>query len=113
MRKIIGILLLFSLFSLSFSAGSGSDGELIQQSLCEVQNTMKSFIGTVVFIMILLSLPIILVGAYLYLKKPKWKVVGLFLIAGIVIFDVVLVVVYLFIPMIVNVLVGMDVSSAC
>lgn len=102
------------LFGLLFSASE--DQEAIGNAICGAVDALNTTISGIIFILILLTLPVLILGIFFYFfqkEDPKRKKAGLIMIVIVIILDILLILGYLLLPSLIGVVMGMDANQVC
>ncbi len=105
-RKLFLLLLLFS--TLVFAQQSVSN---IREAMCDLVETSQTFLAMGIIIFILLAVPLIAAGIFLYIKKKEWKILGIILIIVGVAAPIMLAMFYLLMPYLISVLTGVEAET--
>jgi|GEM_PF-2257663 len=91
-----------------------SEMQNIEDALCQLVSTTQSIFGFAIMASIILAVPLMLIGAYLYFKKKEnktLKITGIVLAVIGIAGPILLIIFYLLIPVLVSMMTGADINS--
>lgn len=105
MRKMLLALILLSTIAFAQQA--------ISDALCSLQRTTQTMMAMATMLFVVLAIPLVGAGIYLYVKKNPNKGAGIALIVIGIILPVIFGVIYLLTPVIISALVGGGTELEC
>ncbi len=104
--KIVLSLILFTAFA--FAQGSS---ESIRNALCDMVDTSQTFLAVGIMFFVILAIPVLALGIFLYVKKKEMRNTGIILILLGILIPLVMVVIYLLMPWVVSSLTGVNMQE--